>query len=97
MQSSHIKVARKRPSESWEFTEIENSLEALQAEVGGYIETLTVLSDTCLVLNEEGRLLDLPFNFRWGTFRFYGTVLLIGVNEDEFGDVPLTNLKILPK
>lgn len=28
---------------------------------------------------------------------FYGTVLLVGVNEDEFGDVSLTNLKILPK
>lgn len=97
MQSSRIKVARKRPGEPWEFAEIDNTLEALQAEVGGYIETLTVCSDACLVLNEEGRLLDLPFNFRWGTYRFYGTVLLVGVEGDEFGDVPLTKLNILPK
>lgn len=92
-----MKAARKRPGEPWEFVEIENSLEALQAEVGGYIETLTVCSDACLVLNEEGKRLGLPFNFRWGTYRFCGTVLLVGVKGDEFGDVPLTKLNILPK
>ena len=95
-----MKVARKRPGEPWEFAEIDNTLETLQAEVGGSIETLTVCSDACLVclvMNEEGRLLNLPFNFRWGTYRFYGTVLLVGVKGDEFGDVPLTKLSILPK
>lgn len=92
-----MKVARKRPGEPWEFVKIENSLEALQAEVDGYIKTLTVTSDTCLVLNDKSRLLDLPFNFRWGTVHFYGTVLLVGVKGDEFGDVPLTNLRFLPE
>lgn len=92
-----MKIARKRPGEPWEFAEVENSLEALQAEVGGYIETLTCASDASLVMNEEGRLLNLPFNFYWGTLRFCGTVLLVGVKGDEFADLQLVDLNILPK
>ena len=46
-------VARKRPHEPWELVDIENTLEAPQAEVGG--------------------------------------------QGDEFCDVPITNLRILPK
>ena len=92
-----MKVARKRPGEPWEFAEVENSLEALQAEVGGYIETFTCASDACLVMNEEGRLLGLPCNFYWGPHCFCGTVLLVGVKGDEFGDLQLVELSCLPK
>lgn len=35
---------------------IENTLEALQHEVGGYIETLTLTSDLVLIIDEEGCL-----------------------------------------
>lgn len=91
-----MKVARKRPGEPWEFAEIENTLEALQAEVGGYIETLTVASDACLVLNEEGLINALPFNFRWERHQFFGTVLVCGVDGEEFTDTPVKNLNILP-
>lgn len=35
---------------------IENTLEALQHEVGGYIETLTLTSDLVLIMDEEGCL-----------------------------------------
>lgn len=91
-----MKVARKKPREPWEFAEIENTLEALQAEVGGYIETLTIASDACLVLNEEGAINDMPFNFRIGNYQFFGTVLVCGVDGDEFTDTPVKNLNILP-
>ena len=91
-----MKVARKRPHEPWEFAEIENTLEALQAEVGGYIETVTCTTDACIIVNEEGRINDLPYNVTLAGCQLFGTVLLVGVNGDEFCDVPLTNLSILP-
>ena len=92
-----MKIARKRPGEPWEFADVENTLEALQAEVGGYIETITFLADACIIVNEEGRLRGLPFNVNLCGLKLVGTVLLVGVQGDEFCDVPCTNLSILPK
>ena len=83
-----IKVLRKKVREPWELVEIDNTLEALQAEVGGYIETVTVTCDACIVVNEEGMLNDLPFNSRLFGLQLFGTVLLVGVDGDEFCDLP---------
>lgn len=92
-----MKVARKRPGEPWEFAEVENSLEALQSEVGGYIETVTFGSDSCLVVNEEGRIRGLPFNLNFCGLQLFGTVLLVGVKSDEFCDVPIKKIDFLQK
>lgn len=40
--------------------EIENTLEALQAAVGGYIEVVPLTARLCVICNEEGKLLGLP-------------------------------------
>lgn len=37
-------------------------LKELQNLVGGYIETIPVATDQLMVVNEEGKLLKLPFN-----------------------------------
>lgn len=92
-----MKVARKRPGTPWEFADIENSLEALQAEVGGYIETVTFCSDACIVVNEEGIPRGLPFNLNFCGLDLYGTVLLVGVKGDEFCDVHIKKIECLPK
>ena len=92
-----MKIARKRPRESWEFVDIPNTLEALQAEVGGYIETVSFLSDLCIIVNEEGRINAMPFNLRFAGLQLFGPVLLVGVNGDEFCDVPISNFDHLPK
>jgi len=39
--------------------EIDNTLEALQEFVGGYIEVIYIGNDLCLVCNEEGKLKNL--------------------------------------
>ena len=88
-----MKALRKRPGERWEEIEIPNTLEALQGEVGGYIETVTLLSDLCLIVNEEGRINDLPFNMRLAGMHLFGTILAVGVNGDEFCDIPGPRLK----
>ena len=67
--------------------DVDNTLKALQKAVGGYIETVTVCTDACLICNEEGRLLGLePQQILGATF--YGRVLLVGTKGDEFTNVP---------
>lgn len=39
-------------------------LKELQQLVGGYIETLSVATNQLMVINEEGKLLNLPINKR---------------------------------
>lgn len=38
-------------------------LEELQKVVGGYIEIINLGNDQIMVVNEEGKLEDLPYNF----------------------------------
>ena len=79
-----------------ELVEIDNELKPLQEAVGGYIETLTIASDCCLICNEEGRLKGKPLNVRasqLGTL-IVGDVLIVGVDEDEFTDVPEAAIKL---
>lgn len=68
--------------------EIENTLEAFQELVGGYIETFTFSTDTTLVINEEGRLLGLPVNMDFCGHRFVGPMIFVGYNDEgEFVDI----------
>ena len=83
-----MKVVLYRPGEPGRLPEIENSLEALQGAVGGYIETVTLTEDLTFVCNEEGRLMGLPFNRKILGINFVGPVLAVGVAGEEFCDVP---------
>ena len=72
--------------------EIDNELEALQKAVGGYIETVTIASDCCLIVDvdEEGALKGKPINStasRLGA-PLVGDVLVVGVHYDHFVDIP---------
>ena len=85
MKEKQILVAIKKPGELPGVEPLfENSLEAFQKAVGGYIEAVTVASDLVLICNEEGRLLNLPFNATICGMDFYGPVLAVGMNGDEF-------------
>lgn len=67
--------------------EIDNTLEALQKAVGGYIETVTLTTDACLICNEEGRIRNMETQEILNT-TYYGPVLLVGTKGDEFTDAP---------
>lgn len=84
-----IKVIIKRPGEIPETQTIPNELEALQTIVGGYIETVTLATDLVIICNEEGKLLDLPYNCDICGASFVGTIIFAGINGDEFADVPM--------
>ena len=62
----------------------ENTLEAFQQAVGGFIEALYITTDIVLICNEEGRLRGLPYNTTFLGADFYGPVLIVGAHGDEF-------------
>ena len=50
----------------------------------GYIETLDLDSDACLICNEEGKLIGLPANRRVAGDIIAGTFLIVGAVDGEF-------------
>lgn len=82
-----MQAIRKKPGCEPELIDIDNTLAALQQEVGGYIETVSI-ADVVIVCKEEGRLCGLPYNCRFVGVDFVGTILVVGRNKDEFCDVP---------
>lgn len=82
-----MRVIAKAPNEAPIILEMENTLEALQEAVGGYIETITFASDACIICNEEGHLKGMPFNCKLLGIDFVGPILLVGVDGDEFTDL----------
>ena len=71
---------------------IENTLEALQRAVCGYIECLPLIPDRAvMIVNEEGRLRGMAPNIaasRVAGMMIVGPALIVGVDGEEFADVP---------
>ena len=84
MKESVIKVLKVKPHEHPEVYMLKNTLEAMQEAVGGYIETVTLAADCCIICNEEGRLEGLPYNLTFCGVSFVGTILVVGVAGDAF-------------
>lgn len=86
-----IKAIVKRPDEKYgHMTNISNSLQNLQRTVEGYIETLTITDELVIICNEEGLIKELPFNVRMSGVDLVGTIIVCGVDGDEFGDIPIS-------
>ena len=75
--------------------EIEHTLENLQKTVGGYIETVTISTDVVIICNEEGKLLGLPHNCRFCGCDFVGTLIIAGIDKDEFCSLSDEAIKLL--
>lgn len=71
---------------------IPNELHTLQRLVDGYIEVCPLAEDMVMIINEEGKLRGLPKNFWMEVIGGYivGTAVFVGVDGDEFDDVPVT-------
>ena len=78
----------KKPGAQPEIIEVDNTLKALQQEVSGYIETVTIAPDAVVICNEKGVLLGMPYNCRFFGVDVVGPILVVGRNKDEFCDVP---------
>lgn len=77
---------------SVEEIEIENTLEALQKVVDGYIETVTLIGGyAVMIVNEEGLLRGMPSNLTASAVaarKIVGPALVVGVDGEEFADIP---------
>lgn len=80
----------KYPDRDVTITYVDNELKALQEKVGGRIEAVTVFEDLVFICDEESYIKKAKFNFGFGGKQFFGTVLILGRNGDEFSDCPMT-------
>lgn len=92
-----MKVLRIQPKKYPEVIEIDGSLESLQKEVAGLIQSVYPWDDpVALICNEKGKLAEdsfsncnrvlhneigIPYDIVVGTF------LIVGLTEDDFGDL----------
>lgn len=88
MKESKIFVVIKEPGKAPVIEPMfDNQLESFQKAVGGYIETVTISDDLVIICNEEGRLMDLPMNVEVAGIGFVGTIVVAGVDGEEFSSV----------
>ena len=96
---SMISALLKRPGEIPRHVNVSNSLEALQKNVEGYIEVITLAEDLVIICNEEGLIKDMPYNCEICGFDFVGPILIVGRKGTEFADLPVdwkTMKKLFP-
>ena len=86
--ADRIRVIVKNPGEAPEEREVPNTLAALQALVGGYIEPVPLARDAVSLVNEAGKLRGLAPNVMYMGDVLVGPVVIVGVRGEEFADVP---------
>lgn len=89
-----IKAIYKRPGKAMVEVEIPNELEWPQGAVEGYIEAVPLRPDMVMIVNEEGLMKMMEYNF-WIDLggmpqMIVGPVLFVGVDGDDFADCPLS-------
>ena len=90
-----MKVIVKDPGERLgHYAEVENELTKIQTLVGGFIETVTLSKTAVLICDEEGYIKNRKFNCYinngFSHFTLLGTVVVVGVDGDEFTDCEMT-------
>lgn len=81
-----IKVLVKEPGKPAEVREIENTLEACQKIVDGWIEVVRIATDVALVVNEEGKNNGMKPNFVFGGDLICGPAFFCGVTSGDDGE-----------
>lgn len=82
-----MRIVIKKPGEPAEARNVPNTLDEWQRLVGGYIEVVTLTPHLLMIVNEEGKLLDLPNNFTWHGDPIKGNAIFVGAKDDEFFDI----------
>ena len=86
-----IRAIIKRPDETFgHVTHISDSLENLQRIVDGHIQMIPMGETMAIICNDDGKLIGLPYNCRYGIDTFVGTIIAVGIKGEEMADCPLT-------
>ena len=95
MKESVIKVLKVEPHKTPEVIYLENKLEVLQTAVSigadyrGLIEIISLDSESCIICNEEGKLIGLEPNRRLGSDILCGVFYIAGQNKHgDFVSLP---------
>ncbi|GHU57577.1 hypothetical protein AGMMS49975_23360 [Clostridia bacterium] len=90
-----ITVVVAKPKEQPEVRKVANTLEAFQKLVGGYIETLTDISnpDHLVVINEERRIIGLSYNRNVFGYSVVGPIVAVARTDDEFSSLTETEVE----
>lgn len=77
--------------------EIDNTLAALQNEVDGYIENVTLVPEkAAMIVNEEGHYLGMGINLMATAIAgmmIVGPAIIVGVEGENYSDIPEEILK----
>lgn len=76
----------KKPGKAPQKINVDNTLKALQTAIGGYIESVNMVSGSnfTMLVDEDGRLKGLKPNW----CGLVGPILVVGVKGEEFCDLP---------
>jgi hypothetical protein len=92
-----LRVLVCEPDKAPEVREIDDTLEAMQAIVGGYIQAIFVnmCKDYVLVCNEEGRLKGLEPNIYIGLDVIVGTCFFCNNGGEDFASLDDSDIEAL--
>lgn len=99
-----MRVIKVRTGYNPEIINIDNTLEAFQQAVGGYIETVNLNGDELVVCNEDGINLKLPINrtlvFKTPAGNFYnvpilGDFVICGTDGEDFCEIEFLRASVL--
>ena len=92
-----MKIIKLMPGEEPERIEVENTQEALEKEVEGKIEAVTVCPDLVILCNEEGLWLMMKPNRVILGHHFVGPVLFVGADGEKFCSLSEESMEIVEK
>ena len=82
-----MRVVIKKPGKPAEARNVPNTLDEWQSLVGGHFEAVTLTPHLLMIVNEEGKILDLPNNFTWHGDFIKENAIFVGVKDNEFFDI----------
>lgn len=95
-----MKVVVKNVGKEPKVVEIDGKLKTMQDIVGGYIQTFPWFDRIIIVCNEEGKLMDLPENFKVRCSPSYvetivGNVFFCKAGDEDFESLTDEEIKII--
>lgn len=86
-KTNYIRVLYKAPGKEPEWREIPNELESFQALVKGHIECVAWDDRYLMIVNDEGKLKGMRWNFRFYGDDIVGPVVWVAKDGPEFAGI----------